>query len=88
MESTLHNRVLTLLVMVALAGVAGCPSEEDAADGAGANDGGSAAGRGGGERDAHDSAALPLSAKRPRGRRWMNSMMATRTKTLASTAPA
>ena len=29
------------------------------------------------------SAALPFSANSPLGRRWMNSMMATRTKTLA-----
>src|SRR4051794_39029931 len=47
-----------------------------------------AAGKRGGDGGAHDSAALPFSANRPLGRRWMNSMMATRTKTLASTTPA
>ncbi len=36
----------------------------------------------------HDSTARPFSANRPRGRFWMNRMMATSTRILASTAPA
>ena len=36
----------------------------------------------------HASTALPLSAKRPRGRFWMNRMMATSSTILPSTAPA
>ena len=36
----------------------------------------------------HASTALPLSAKSPRGRLWMNRMMATSSMILPSTAPA
>src|SRR5262249_40488830 len=43
-------------------------------------------GEGGGR--AHDSTNLPRSANSPRGRRWMNRMIATSTKILPSTAPA
>ena len=36
----------------------------------------------------HASTALPLSANRPRGRFWMNTMIATSSRILPSTAPA
>ena len=39
-------------------------------------------------RSDHASTARPLSAKRPRGRFWMNRMMSTSTRILPSTAPA